>query len=140
MTRAYHGCRQLRRKSRHRWIDGSDLDVVTELAKGSCQPPGAMLLQFGIAFHTLFDESNPLMQDLPNYAAEPVGDGPNGRLVAQSRQQPAEYRLEVTAFLSGRSVGRLIQYPPQILVSFCGTAVVVLFRAFLLPGTSSYPG
>jgi hypothetical protein len=69
-----------------------------------------MPLQFGIAFHTFFDES----QDLPNYAAEPMGDGPNGRLVAQSGQKPAEYRLEVTAFLPGRSVGRVIQYPPQI--------------------------
>jgi hypothetical protein len=93
-----------------------------------------MLLQLGNAFHTLFDESNPLMQDFPNYAAEPMGDGPNGRLVAQSRQQPAEYCLEVTAFLPGRSVGRLLQYPPQIFVSLCRTAVVVLFGAFLLPG------
>jgi hypothetical protein len=77
------------------WIYGSDLDVVSELAEGSCQTPGAMLLQLGIAFHTLFDESNSLMQDLPNHAAEPMGDGPNGRLVPQSRQQPAEYRLDV---------------------------------------------
>jgi hypothetical protein len=99
-----------------------------------------MLLQLGIAFHTLFDESNALMQDLPNYAAEPMGDGPNGRLVVQSRQQPAEYRLEVTAILPRCSMGRLIQYPPQIFVSLCRTAVVVLFGAFLLPGTSSYPG
>jgi len=29
-----------------------------------------MLLQFGIAFRTLFDESDTFMQDLPNYAAE----------------------------------------------------------------------
>jgi len=66
--RAYH--EQLRRKSWHGWIDGSDLDVVTELAKRSCQSSRAMLLQFGIAFRTLFDESDTFMQDLPNYAAE----------------------------------------------------------------------
>ena len=77
----------LRRKSRYRRVYASDLDVVTELAKSSCQSPRAMLLQFGIAIRTLFDESNTFMQDLPNYAAEPMGDGPNGRLIAQSRQQ-----------------------------------------------------
>ena len=54
----------------------------------------SMLLQFGIAIRTLFDESNTLMQDLPNYAAEPMGDGPNGRLIAQSRQQTPEHCLK----------------------------------------------
>jgi len=62
-----------------------------------------MLAQFGIAFCTLFDELNPLMQDLPDDAAEPMGDGPNGRLIAQSRQQSPEHRLETTAFLPGGS-------------------------------------
>ena len=59
--RAYH--EQLRRKSWHGWIDGSDLDVVTELAKCSCQSPGSMLAQFGIAFYTV-------MQDLPDDAGQ----------------------------------------------------------------------
>jgi hypothetical protein len=80
------------------------------------------------------------MQHLPNYTAEPMGDDPNGRLIAQPRQQTPEHRLEVTAFLPRRSVGCLVQHSPQIFVSFCGTAVVVLFGAFLLPGTRPYPG
>jgi hypothetical protein len=62
-------------------IDGSDLDVVTELAKCSCETSGAMLLEFGIALRTLFDESNAFMQDLPNYAPEAMSDGPNGGLI-----------------------------------------------------------
>jgi len=73
-----------------RCVDGADCNVVTELAKGSCQTPRTVLPQFRVAFHTLFDESNPLMQDLPNYAAEPMGNGPNGRLIAQARQQTPE--------------------------------------------------
>ena len=81
-------------------------------------PTSAVLAQFGIAFYTLFDEPNSLMQDLPDDAAEPMGDGPNGRLIAQSRQQTPEHRLEITAFLPGRSVGRLVQHPPQVFVSF----------------------
>ena len=84
------------------------MDVVTELAKCSCQGLRTMLLQFGIAVYTLFDEPNPLMQDLPDDAAEPMGDGPYGRLIAQSRQQTPEHRLEITAFLPGRSVGCLV--------------------------------
>src|SRR6516164_2098687 len=87
---------QLRPKSRRRWIYGSDPDVVTELTKCSCQSSRAMLLQFGIAFRTLFDESDTFMQDLPNYAAEAMSDGPDGRLIAEARQQPSEHRLEVT--------------------------------------------
>ena len=51
-TRTY--CRQLRRKSRRRWIYGSDLDVVTELAKCSCQRPPARCL------HSLGSDSIPL--------------------------------------------------------------------------------
>ena len=93
-----------------------------------------MLAQFGIAFCTLFDELNPLMQDLPDDAAEPIGDGPNGRLIAQSRQQTPEHRLEITAFLPGRSVGRLVQHPPQVFVPLAER--LLRFSSAL----SSFPG
>ena len=78
----------------------------------------AVLAQFGIGFYTLFDEANSLMQDLPDDAAEPIGDGPNGRLIAQSRQQTPEHRLEITAFLPGRSVGRLFSTRRRYLFPF----------------------
>ena len=71
-----------------------------------------MLAQFGIAFYTLFDEPNSVMQDLPDDATGPMFDGPNGRLIAESRQQTPEHCLEITAFLPGRIVGRLVQHPP----------------------------
>ena len=41
------------------WVYGDDCDVVTELAKGSRQTPGAVLPNLGIGFAALFDESNP---------------------------------------------------------------------------------
>lgn len=47
-----------------------------------------------MAFVASLDESSSLMQDRPNYAAEPMGNCPNGGLVAQSRQQPPEHRLK----------------------------------------------
>src|SRR6266851_1301674 len=66
------------------WV-GCDCDVVPELAKGSCQHPGALLLSLGIRFGALLDKSNPFVQDLPNHAAESMGDCPDGGLIAEPR-------------------------------------------------------
>src|SRR5258708_32551723 len=122
------------------WVSGCDGDVVAELAKGSRQNPGALLPNLRVRFAALLDESHSLMQDLPNYAAEPMGDCPNGRLIAQPWQQTPEYRLKVTAIFPDRSMSRLVQYPPPIFIAFRGAAAVVLFGAFLLPRTGSHPG
>ena len=88
-------CRQLRRKSMAllnlhsvfggSWVHGCDCDLVTELAKGSCQHPGALLLSLGVRFGALLDKSNPFVQDLPNHAAESMGDCPDGGLIAEPR-------------------------------------------------------
>ncbi len=104
-----HTLLRLRRLFGRSWVYGGDCDVVTELAKGSRQTAGAVLPNPGIGFAALLDKSHSLMQDLPNHAAEPMGDGPNGGFIAQPRQQTPEHRLEVTAFLSHRSVGSLVQ-------------------------------
>ena len=48
-----------------------------------------MLPQFGVALDTLFDELNSLMQDLPNYAAEPMGDGASEERKMRERPEPA---------------------------------------------------
>src|SRR5271165_56139 len=79
------------------------------------------------------------MQDLPNDAAEPMGDCPDGTLVAQSRQQTPEHGLKVTAFLLHRSVRRLVQYPPQIFIPFRRATAVVYFGTFVLSRTGSHP-
>src|SRR5262249_4897143 len=68
-----------------RWIHESDGNVVTELAKGSRQHPGALLLSLGIRFVTSLDESDPVMQDVPKHAAESMCNGPDGGLIAQPR-------------------------------------------------------
>ena len=117
-----------------------DCDLVAKLAKCSRQHLSAFLLSLGIRFAALLDKSHPLMQDLPNHTAEPMGNGPDGGLIAQPRQQTPEHRLKVTAVLLHRSVRRLVQYPPQISIPFCGAAAVVLFRTFVLAGTGSHPG
>src|SRR5580700_110522 len=69
-----------------------DCDVVAKLAKRSRQYLSAFLLSLGIRFAALLDKSHPLMQDLPNHTAEPMGNGPDGGLIAQPRQQTPEHR------------------------------------------------
>src|SRR5271157_3425461 len=127
-----------------RWAYRCNCDVVTKLTECSRQNLGALLSDLGVGFGALLDESNSFMQacmqDLPNHAAQPVGDCPDGGFVAQPRQQTPEHRLKMAALLSRRRVGRLVQYPPQIFISFGGAAAVVLFGAFLLPRTGSHPG
>src|SRR5882762_1023123 len=120
-------------------IYGCDCDLVAELAKRLRQPPSGSLLSLGIRFVALLDKSNAFMQDLPNQAADPMGDGPDGGLIAQPGQQTPEHNLKVTAFLLHGSVRRLVQHAPQIFSAFGGTTVVVLLRAFLLTGTGSHP-
>ena len=85
-------------------VYGGNGDIVAELAKGSCQSAGAALANLGFRLAALLDISHPLMQDLPNHAAEAMGDCPDGRLVTQARQQTPEHRLKVTPLLLHRSV------------------------------------
>src|SRR5438105_4881455 len=82
--------RQLRRKSPPlhlhphfgcSWVNGGDCNVIAELAKGARQNPGALFLSLRVRLDALLDESNPLMQDLPDHAAESMCDCPDGRLI-----------------------------------------------------------
>jgi hypothetical protein len=69
----FSDCRQLRRKSRHRWLYGSDLDVVTKLSESSCQTPRAIGLicdvlcdiTAGIALSLLLRSVNKSIQSAP---------------------------------------------------------------------------
>src|SRR4030095_250821 len=90
-------------------------------------------------FAALLYKACPLMQDLPNHPAEPMGDRPDRGLIAQSRQQTAEERLKITASLLDCRVGCLVQDASQILVSFGGATTVVLLSTFILAGTGSHP-
>jgi hypothetical protein len=68
------------------WSYGSNFDVVTELTKRRRQTLAAVFPKLGIGFVALLEESNSLMQDLPNDAAESMGNCPNCGLVAESRE------------------------------------------------------
>ena len=91
-------------------VYGCDGDLVAELAKGSRQHLGTFLFFSGTHFAALLDKSHPFMQDLPNYATEPMGNGPDGGLIAEARQETPEYNLKMTAFLGHSSVRCLVQH------------------------------
>jgi hypothetical protein len=69
----------------------------------------ALVFPSGISFAALLYEVHSLVQDLPHQPAQPMGYGPDGGLVTQARQQPAEHGLKVTAVLLHRCVCRLIE-------------------------------
>ena len=52
---------------------GCDGDLIAELAEGSRQHLGTLFLFPGTYLLTLLDKSHPFMQDLPDYATEPMG-------------------------------------------------------------------
>src|SRR5215510_6858353 len=119
--------------------DGGDGGLIAELTKGSRQHLGALLLFPRTHFVALLDESHSFMQDLPNNATEPMGDGPDGGLIAEAGQQTAEHDLKVTAFLGDRSVRSLVQHSTQVFIAFRGTTAMVLLRGFFLAGTGPHP-
>src|SRR5580704_8605151 len=75
-------------------VYGCDCYFVPEGAKSSRQRPGAFVLGLGIRFNALLDKSHPLMQDLPDHAAESMCDCPDRGLIAQPGQQTPEHDLK----------------------------------------------
>ena len=63
-------------------VYGSDGYLVTKLAKCSRQHLGTFLLFSGMDFGAVLDEADAFMQDLPNDTTEPMGNGPDGGLIA----------------------------------------------------------
>jgi hypothetical protein len=99
-------------------VYGRDYDLVAELAKCSRQHLSPFPFGLRIRLAALLDKSHPFMQDLPDEAAQTMGDGPDGGLIAQPRQQTPEHGLKMTAFLRDGSVRSLVQHPPQIFIAF----------------------
>src|SRR5215469_1877556 len=89
-------------------VYGGDGDLIAELTKGSRQHLGTLFLFPRTYFVALLEVSHPFMQDLPNDATEPVGNGPDGGLIAEAGHQTAEHNLKMAAFLGDRSVRGLV--------------------------------
>jgi hypothetical protein len=79
------------------------------------------------------------MQDLPNYATEPMGNGPDGGLIGETGHQTAEHHLKITAFLRDRSVARLGSELDAGIYFLSRSDCYGLLRAFFLARTGSHP-
>src|ERR1700732_4569838 len=80
------------------------------------------------------------MQNDPDQATEPVGDGPDGLLVSQARHQSAIDDLENGSFRLDRGVSTLIENAPHVAVTFRGAVALRYFRALIVSGACSHPG
>jgi len=115
-------------------VYGGDGDLIAELAEGSRQHLSTFFLFSGTDLDALLDKSHSLMQDLPNETTEPMGNRPDGGLIAEAGQQTPEHGLKMTAFLGHSSVCCLVQHSAQVFIAFRGATAMVLLRAFLLAG------
>lgn len=88
----------------------------------------------------LLDVAHAFVKDLRDQAAEPMGDSPDGGLIAESWQQTPEDRLEMGSLAPGCGMSDLVEYSPHVLVALCRATGAVLFSALFLSGTGSYPG
>jgi hypothetical protein len=79
------------------------------------------------------------MENDPDEAAKPMGNGPDGLIVAQARYQSAIDNLENGSFRLGRGVGGLIQNAPHVAVALRRAVTVGYFRTFFLPRACSNP-
>src|SRR6266568_1414626 len=96
-------------------------------------------LALGSASQSRSMNRTPSCKNLPNQAAKTMSNGPDGGLIAQSRQQTPEHALKVTAFLHDSGMRCLVRYSPQIFIALRRATAAVLLRTFLLTGTGSHP-
>src|SRR6266581_2635986 len=59
-----------------------------------------------------------LMQNLPKQSAQSMGDGPDGLLIFQARQQPSKRHLKYASFDLYRRMSSLIEQTPHGAVPF----------------------
>jgi hypothetical protein len=79
------------------------------------------------------------MENDPDEAAKPMGNGPDGLIVPQARYQSAIDDLEDGSFRLGRGVGSLIQNAPHVAIALRGAVTLGYFCTFFLAKACSHP-
>jgi hypothetical protein len=79
------------------------------------------------------------MENDPDEAAKPMGNGPDRLIVSQARYQSAIEDLENGSFRLGRGVGSLIQNAPHVAITLRGTVTLGYFCTFFLTRACSNP-
>src|SRR5450759_444548 len=113
--------------------------AIAELFEFPDHPRRAGALGLGTYRRTPFLVAHPLVQNQPEQSAESMGDGPDGLLVSQTRQQPAERQLEYAPFGLDRRLSRLIQQSPHMAVPLRRTRAMRLPCALVAARTHPHP-
>jgi hypothetical protein len=79
------------------------------------------------------------MENDPDEAAKPMGNGPDGLIMSQSRYQSAIDNFENGSFRLGCGVGSLIQNAPHVAVTLWGAVTLGYFCTFFLTRACSDP-
>src|ERR1035437_10848421 len=104
-----HSCPSDRRK----W---SAFYAIAQLLEFPDHARGARAFGLGTHRWTPFLVADPLMEDHPKQSAKPMGNGPDGLLVSQARQQPVKCQFKYAPFDLYRRLSRLIQKPPHLTI------------------------
>jgi len=79
------------------------------------------------------------MENDPDQAAKPMGNGPDGLIVSQARYQSVIDNLENGSFRFGCGVGSLIQNASHVAVALRGAVTLGYFCTFFLARACSNP-
>ena len=117
----------------------STVYAITELLKFLDHASCAHAYGPGAYLQTPLLVAHPLMENQPKQPAKSMGDGPDGLLVSQARQQPAKGHSEYASFDLDRGMSSLIQKPPHLAVAFGRTRALRFPCALFVPRTHPYP-
>src|ERR1035437_9296853 len=96
--------------ARWKW---SAFHAIAELVEFPDHPRCACAFGLGTYRRTPLLVAHPLVQNQPKQSAKPMGNGPDGLLVSQARQQPVKCQFKYAPFDLYRRLSRLIEQPPN---------------------------
>src|SRR5437016_10049060 len=80
------------------------------------------------------------MQNDPDQATKPMGDGPDGLIVSEARDESTIDNLENGSFRLGCGVGTLIENASHVAVTFRGAVALGYACALFVSRACSHPG
>jgi site-specific DNA recombinase len=103
--------------------------LVSKASKFSDHFHGLSVLRCLVVGRSLFLISRILMEDDPDEAAEPMGNGPDSLLVPQARNKAPIHDLEDSSLTLHRRVGALIENAAHVAIAFGGVVAAGDSRA-----------
>src|ERR1019366_5874067 len=94
----------------------SAFHAIAELVELISYPRCAYAFGLGTYRRTPLLVAHPLVQNQPKQSAKPMGNGPDGLLVSQARQQPVKCQFKYAPFDLYRRLSRLIQKLPHVMI------------------------